>query len=132
MKQLLSTIFIAIFGLINAQKELTLDDAVMQQYRKFYPERIVSFNWLPNTTKYVYLSADRGTLYTSSPSTKKEEVLLNKEGLNKLLDTDLWGFYPLDFTSEDRFFMNDGASFYEVDLKAVSYTHLTLPTSFEV
>jgi dipeptidyl-peptidase-4 len=117
MKQLLSTIFIAIFGLINAQKELTLDDAVMQQYRKFYPERIVGFNWLPNTTKYVYLSADRGTLYTSSPSTKKEEVLLNKEGLNKLLDTDLWGFYPLDFTSEDKFFMNDGASFYEVDLK---------------
>ena len=77
MKQLISLLFISLFGLTIAQKELTLDDAVMQQYRKFYPERITGFSWLPNTTKYVYLSSDRGILYKSSPATKKEEVLLN-------------------------------------------------------
>ena len=117
MKQLISLPFITLFGLTMAQKELTLDDAVMQQYRKFYPERITGFSWLPNTTKYVYLSSDRGILYKSSPATKKEEVLLNIKELNQLLGTKLWGFYPLEFTNEHTFFMNDGTSFYEVNLQ---------------
>ena len=117
MKQLISLLFISLFGLTMAQKELTLDDAVMQQYRKFYPERITGFSWLPNTTKYVYLSSDRGILYKSSPATKKEEVLLNIKELNQLLGTKLWGFYPLEFTNEHTFFMNDGTSFYEVNLQ---------------
>ena len=117
MKQSLGVIFVALFNLTFAQQELTLDDAVMQQYRKFYPERITGFNWIPNTTKYAYLSGDRATLYTSNPSTKKEEVLLNKKELNEILGTDLWGFYPIEFTSENIFIMNDGASFYEVNIK---------------
>ena len=117
MKQCISLLFIAVFSHTIAQQELTLDDAVMQQYRKFYPERITGFTWLPNTTKYVYLSPDRGTLYKSSPSTKKEEILLTTEELNELLQTNLWGFYPLEFTNEHSFFMNDGTSFYEVNLK---------------
>ena len=116
MKQLISLLFITIFGLIIAQQELTLDDAVMQQYRKFYPERITGFSWLPNTTKYVYMSSDRGTLYKSSPLTKKEEILLTTEELNELLQTNLWGFYPLEFSSEHIFFMNNG-TFFEVNLK---------------
>ncbi|OUT70383.1 MAG: peptidase S9 [Crocinitomicaceae bacterium TMED16] len=117
MKHFISLLFIAVFGHIIAQQELTLDDAVMQQYRKFYPERITGFSWLPNTTKYVYLSTDRGNLYKSSHATKKEEVLLNIKELNELLGTNLWGFYPLEFTDEHSFFMNDGTSFYEVNLK---------------
>ena len=117
MKQLISLLFIALFGHTIAQEELTLDDAVMQQYRKFYPERITGFSWLPNTTKYAFLSGDRAKLYTSSPSTKKEEVLLNKKELNEILGTDLWGFYPIEFTSENIFIMNYGASFYEVNIK---------------
>ena len=117
MKQLISLLFIALFGLTIAQEELTLDDAVMQQYRKFYPERITGFSWLPNTTKYAYLSSDRGILYKSNPATKKEEVLLNIKELNQLLGTKLWGFYPLEFTDEHTFFMNDGTSFYEVNLQ---------------
>lgn len=117
MKQSLGVLFVALLNLTFAQQELTLEDAVMQQYRKFYPERITGFNWIPNTTKYAYLSGDRATLYTSNPSTKKEEVLLNKKELNEILGTDLLGFYPIEFTSENIFIMNDGTSFYEVNIK---------------
>jgi len=117
MKRLISVHFIILFGLTFAQKELTIEDAVMQQYRKFYPERITGFSWLPNTTNYVYLSADRGTLYKSSPSTQKEEVILNTKELNELLKADLWGFYPIEFSNEHTFFMNNGTSFYEINLK---------------
>src|SRR5690554_625361 len=37
------------------QKELTLSDAVMKQYRDFYPEHIAGFLWIPGTNDYSYL-----------------------------------------------------------------------------
>tara|TARA_B100001287_G_scaffold161970_1_gene136186 strand:- start:840 stop:2969 length:2130 start_codon:yes stop_codon:yes gene_type:complete len=117
MKQFISLISIVLFGLTFAQKELTLEDAVMQQYGKFYPERITGFSWLPNTTNYVYLSSDRATLYKSSPSSQKEEEILNTKELNELLEADLWGFYPIEFSNEHIFFMNNGISFFEINLK---------------
>lgn len=40
---------------LTAQKELTLSDAVMQQYRGFYPEHLIGFSWIPATSDYSYL-----------------------------------------------------------------------------
>ena len=45
-----------------AQETLTLDDAVMNQYRKYRPESTIMFSWIPNTENYAYLSADYQTL----------------------------------------------------------------------
>ena len=56
MKYLLLALIMASSALVLSQKELSLEDAVMQQYRKFYPDRLTGFQWLPNTTQYVYLS----------------------------------------------------------------------------
>ena len=42
---------------------------------------------------------------------------MNKKELNEILGTDLWGFYPIEFTSENIFIMNNGTSFYEVNIK---------------
>ena len=43
---------------VTAQKELTLEDAVMNQYRAYYPERSVMVTWIPNTSNYSFLSSD--------------------------------------------------------------------------
>lgn len=116
MKYILFTLLMAIGTIVAAQKELSLEDAVMQQYRSFYPERISGFSWLPNSTKYVFFSPDRGTLFQSSVASQKKEILLDRAELSTLLETEIRGFYPLNFISEEFFFMNDGSSFYEVDL----------------
>ena len=35
-------------------KTFTLDEAVMQQSRAFRADKLVGFQWIPNTTNYVY------------------------------------------------------------------------------
>ena len=117
MKYYLVVLFTYLVPFVYSQKTLSLEDAVMQQYRAFYPERVVGFNWLPNTTKYVYMSADRATLYKSNVSSQKEQILMTKEQLSEILETDIRGFYPLKFINEDVFHMNNGSSFFEVNLK---------------
>ncbi len=124
MKYLLLALIMASSALVLSQKELSLEDAVMQQYRKFYPDRLTGFQWLPNTTQYVYLSEDRGTLLKSDVNSDKEQILLSTEELNEILDAEFRGFYPVSFSTENDFYINDGASYYEVDL--VSKTGKTL------
>ena len=124
MKYLLLALIMASSALVLSQKELSLEDAVMQQYRKFYPDRLTGFQWLPNTTQYVYLSEDRGTLLKSDVNSDKEKILLSTEELNEILDAEFRGFYPVSFSTENDFYINDGASYYEVDL--VSKTGKTL------
>ena len=117
MKNLLLTLIIASSSIAVGQKELTLDAAVMQQYRSLYPERLTGFQWLPGTSSYVYLSEDRETLYKSSVSSKKDEILLSIETLNEILDAEYRAFYyPISFTTENNFYINDGSNYYEVDL----------------
>lgn len=117
MKYTFSIFFICLISALASQKSLSLEDAVMQQYRAFYPERIIGFNWLPNTTDYVYLSNDQTTLFKSSVSSKKDEVLFSIDDLEEILDTEIYRFYPMQFKSKDLFFMNDGTSFYKVNIK---------------
>jgi len=117
MKYTASILFVYLTTTLLSQKELSLEDAVMQQYRAFYPERIVGFNWLPNTTDYVYLSNDWTTLYKSSVSSKKEEILLTADDLEEILDIEMYRFYPMQFVSKDVFFMTNGTSFFKINLK---------------
>ena len=117
MKYTFSILFVYLTTTLLSQKELSLEDAVMQQYRAFYPERIVGFNWLPNTTDYVYLSNDWTTLYKSSVSSKKEEILLTADDLEEILDIEMYRLYPMQFVSKDVFFMNNGTSFFKINLK---------------
>ena len=49
---LLSITFLSTFSF--GQKDLSLSESVMGQYRQFRPEHIVGFQWIPNTEKYSY------------------------------------------------------------------------------
>ena len=43
----------------TAQKTISLEDAVLQQGRKFRADRMTGFQWIPNSQSYTYL-ADSG------------------------------------------------------------------------
>ena len=85
-------------------KELTLEDAVMQQWRNFYPQHTSMVNWIPGTTTYSSLSADYQTLKKTDAKKAKEESLCTTVDLK-------------DWTGEKFSWMNvvqwkDGSSFY--------------------
>ena len=77
MKKLLLFLFIGITANVaQAQQELTLEDAVMQQYRKFYPESTNMVQWIPGTDNYSFLSADYQTLLKGNAKNDKTSTII--------------------------------------------------------
>ena len=56
IKQILVVVAVLVATVSFGQREeLTLEDAVMQQYRDFYPQSLAMFQWVPDTDCYTYL-----------------------------------------------------------------------------
>ncbi|MDX1651884.1 MAG: DPP IV N-terminal domain-containing protein [Brumimicrobium sp.] len=106
MKNFLIIIMIGCLTTTFAQKELTLKDAVMGQYRQFYPENIFDFQWIPNTGDYSYLK--NYTTLVHAPAKGKEKDLLTIAELNEALETQFLYFSGLKWKDKTSFYvMND-------------------------
>ena len=55
MKLFFTLCFTLFFATAFSQKEMSLEEAVNNQYRSFYPEQIFGFNWIPETNNYSYI-----------------------------------------------------------------------------
>lgn len=72
----------------NAQKDLTLNDAVIGRWRNLAPERLNNLHWIPNTNSYTYTEKnDEGqTLVMVNASTfSKEEITNTSELASQLM-----------------------------------------------
>ena len=80
-----------------AQKELTLADAVMEQYRKFRPDYIFNFQWIPNSSDYSYIKGFSTLVIYDSK--KKKTTELDIADVNKTLGTDLRWFSGMQWNN---------------------------------
>ena len=92
-------------------KELTIEDAVMQQYRKFYPQSLTMFNWVPNTDCYTYLESYQKLMKASVRNPEAKEILSIQE-LNTALGAELNWFSGFEWKDENEFWVNDGSKYY--------------------
>ncbi len=69
---------------VQAQKELTLEDAVLNQYRNYYPKATVFFKWIPGTQDYSFLSADYQTLLRGNVKNDKTTEIITTGDLTKI------------------------------------------------
>ena len=83
MNKITFFLFLLIGSFSFGQKDLTLSNAVMEQYRKFYPEQPVFFQWIPEKTEYTYLKG-YVTLAKSSVGAKSDEDWMSIADVNKL------------------------------------------------
>lgn len=93
------------------QEELTLPDAVMQQYRKFYPSSLMMFNWVPNTDCYTYLEGYQKLMKASVKNTEAKEWFTIQQ-VNEALGSELYWFSGLSWKNENEFWVNDGQNYY--------------------
>ena len=115
MKFLNLILFLFVVTTTFAQKELTLEDAVMQQYRKFLPEQPMMFNWIPDTDCYIYLDGYI-KLMKSAASKKESTQLLSIDELNTALDAELSWFSGFEWKDVNEFYVNDGKNYYSYNL----------------
>ncbi len=109
---LLLILFIHSFSF--SQKDLTLSDAVLEQYRKFYPEQIPFFKWIPEKTEYTYLKG-YVNLVKASIKDQKEENWLSIAEVNQLAGTKFGWFSGFEWINANEFLINDGSTFVKVN-----------------
>lgn len=124
MKKSIFFLFLIFSGVSIAQKELTLSESVMEQYRKFYPERPLMFKWIPNSTDYTFLK-NYTTLMKSSVKAKSDTEWMTIADVNVIAETKFSWFSGFEWINENEFSINNGNEFAIINAKTkkLSYKH---------
>lgn len=94
-------------------KKITLEDGVLQQNRAFRADKLLGFQWIPNTSKYVYYADSWRKLMTANTSDAKATELVTLADVNKALGTDLKNFFGLEWKDATTFTISNGTKSYE-------------------
>ncbi|MFT5858050.1 MAG: dipeptidyl-peptidase-4 [Flavobacteriaceae bacterium] len=94
------------------QTELTLSDAVMQQYRKFAPTSLIMFKWIPKTSDYSYLSNNYQVLMKASIEDGEGEEFVSIQDVNEALGAELSWFSGMSWKNDNEFWLNNGRNYY--------------------
>ena len=98
------------------KKELSLSEAVSQQYRSLRPDRLNQFGWIPGGDSYTYVTSNYQTLMTSSVKDTEVHIMLTIQELNTALKSELTSFYGLKWIGETKFMISNGKKFYVYDV----------------
>ena len=110
---------------VTAQKELTLEDAVMNQYRAYYPERSVMVTWIPNTSNYSFLSSDYQILKKGNIKNDKSVDLITAAKVSELTGEQIRWMNVLSWKNSNEFYIKGGEHYFSINISAKSSTKLT-------
>ena len=121
MKKALILIFCCLFNLtLTAQKELNLEDAVLNQYRAYAPDRISNFEWIPGGTEYSYLLENRTKIVKSNANSKEIQDVISIAKVNEILGTNFPIFYSTKWLSKNEILLSNGQSYCTIDIASKS------------
>lgn len=125
MKKILVTLFIGLITVnVSAQKELTLEDAVMNQYRAYYPKNSTMVKWIPNTSNYSFLSADYQTLKKGNVKNSTTSDIISASEIAKLTGEELRWLNISEWKSSNEFYINAGNSNYVINVDKKTATKI--------
>ncbi len=97
-------------------KKITLEDGVLQQNRMFRADKLLGFQWIPNTNKYVYFADSGRKLMTATTSNANATELVTLADLNQSLSIDLKSFFGIEFKDASTMIVPAGLKQYEYNL----------------
>ncbi|MBX9808600.1 MAG: S9 family peptidase [Flavobacteriaceae bacterium] len=110
----LSCIFaISSFG---QTKKITLEQGVLGQNREFRADKLSGFQWIPNTTNYVYYTDKMTKMVSANATDNKEKDLLTLEEINKSLGTTLKSLSGITWIDTHTILVTEGTKFYTFSL----------------
>jgi dipeptidyl-peptidase-4 len=105
------TLFIALAA--QAQlKNISLDEAVMQQNRAFRADKLQGFQWIPNTASYVYYTDTFTKMMTATTKDNKATEWITLVEINKELGTKLKSFFGTSFIDATTLLIVEGTNYY--------------------
>jgi dipeptidyl-peptidase-4 len=116
-------LFFSLLLAINIQAQLktfTLDEAVMQQNRAFRADKLLGFQWIPNTYKYVYYTDGNTKMMAASTTDAKAKELITLTEINNVLQTKLKSFSGLEWIDTNTILIFDDGNYYSYSLTSKS------------
>ena len=101
---------ITVFG---QSKKITLEESVLQQNRQFRADKLLGFQWIPNTNQYLFYADSGRKLMTASATNSTATEFVTLADFNKALGTDLKSFFGIECKNATTFIISNGAKFYE-------------------
>lgn len=105
---------------VTGQKDLNLEDAVLNQYRKYAPDRITNFQWIPGGTQYSFLDDNRTVILKSDVNSDVISSILSIDEANKILGTKSEIFYSTKWLNENELLLSGGGSYYIINISTKS------------
>lgn len=99
-------------------KKLTLEDGVLQQNRQFRADKLIGFQWIPNSAKYTYLEDSGKKLMSATASDVKASELVTLSELNNAIGTSLKSFAGVTFKNGVTLLISNGGKYYEYNFNA--------------
>ncbi|MDX1445330.1 DPP IV N-terminal domain-containing protein, partial [Lishizhenia sp.] len=117
-KKLVVMTCVGLSMLAYGQKEtLTIESAVMNQYRKYYPEHIMGFSWIPNSDNFSYLGAYTSLLEGSGKKANSVDTIAKIAEVNAAVNGKLRWFSGFDWISGNEFMVvEQGKKFYSYNV----------------
>lgn len=101
----------------SQKKELTLQEAVLQQYRMFRAEQFNATTFIPQSVEYLYVSNNYQNLYKGSTKGDQPQQFLSIKEVNEALSSELYSFYGFEFKNEKEIVLTDGMSYFSFDIR---------------
>ena len=109
-------LFLSIVSFGQAKK-LTLEESVLQQNRQFRADKLLGFQWIPNSQSYIYFEENGRKLMTAKASDTKASELVALSDVNKILGSDFKSFFGIEFKNATTFIISNGSDFYEYNFQ---------------
>ena len=116
--------FIAVFSFFfmvtafGQGKKITLEDGVLQQNRAFRADKLLGFQWIPNTARYIYFGESGKKLMTATAADAKASELVSLADLNKATGSDFKSFSGIEWKDANTFTLANGNKYYEYNMAA--------------
>lgn len=101
------------FSMFGQLKKITLEESVLQQNRQFRADKMLGFQWIPNTNQYLYFAESGKKLMTASAANTTATELITLADFNKALGTDLKSFFGIESKNATTLIIANGTKFYE-------------------
>lgn len=112
-------LFFSLFLALSTQaqlKKITLEEGVLQQGRKFGADKLTGFQWIPNTTKYVYYTDAWTKMVTASTADAKTTELITLAEINSALGTKLKNFFGTQWMDSNTLLISENGKYYSYSL----------------
>lgn len=97
---------------LGQAKKITLEDAVLQQNRKFKADRLSGFQWIPASTLYSYYTENYSKIIVTDAKNSKKVIEISLAEINTILGTPMKNLYGSEWIDSNTILFTTGNQFY--------------------